>query len=608
MPVNTRSRGYRKKPGVEPPGSPRATPISPGVYLEPEEDLPDYSPTEATPSSAVVATIAQRGNEAARAEQLKEAAEARRQEKQRSIVNDLLSTDLPSLTKNGVPFSIEKSNPVLADFLHKTISQGPSEEEKLPPTPRVPQKVEPTKPLSTAEAVKAFEEQGASPAIAKKNAQNPQVVEQLEIGLSEGFGNIPRKTEGGLKADHKALLAAAQQKQQKSKQGKKVQLPNIEGFEHQDQKEFAQWLSHYSGIPPKLAGEWVKQEGGGYSNGGEAGPQNWLGVGYPAHPTSFSESPYFSGTPQQAAKATAEWMEGKIGGEYDYQAAPSIQGIPKLAKSGASEEEIRQYIEGPSAWGTGAINTAGTISVNGSTAGEAGAMPSMSSGPVPVPKGPRGKFFVNEGAHLRFVPTFAHHLEKLAKLSGEPVHVNEGFRTPEEQAKLVAEGYPAAPVGSSEHEKGLAADVELTDHQRELLSAAGLDLPVPGEDWHVQLSEPAAIEKAAAESATPVPGIAAAPSPVAPMTSLPSVAPTPEVTPSAGGGVIPSAAEMLGERKAEAAEPDRPSLANQLLFGGGENESPVNALLNSPLPSFGSPGTSEALSNEDLLKLLLERA
>lgn len=150
----------------------------------------------------------------------------------------------------------------------------------------------------------------------------------------------------------------------------KKSVPSIEGFEHQDQKEFAEWFSHYTKIPPKLAGEWVKQEGGGFSNGGEAGEQNWLGVGYPAHPTSFSQSSYFNHTtPKAAAKASAEWLEGKIGGDYAYQAASSIVGISHLAKSGASEQEIRSYIEGPSAWGTGAINTGGTISVSSSGGG-----------------------------------------------------------------------------------------------------------------------------------------------------------------------------------------------------------------------------------------------
>lgn len=157
---------------------------------------------------------------------------------------------------------------------------------------------------------------------------------------------------------------------EKKGKGQTVKLPSIEGFDNPDQKEFAEWFSHYSKLPPKLAGEWTKQEGGGWGStgvsGGQAGEQNWLGVGYPGRNTPMSESHYFNGvTPKQAAKNTALWIEGKIGHEFGYRAAPSIQRISQLAKGGASESQLRAYIEGPSEWGTGAINTGGTISVNG---------------------------------------------------------------------------------------------------------------------------------------------------------------------------------------------------------------------------------------------------
>lgn len=148
---------------------------------------------------------------------------------------------------------------------------------------------------------------------------------------------------------------------------KKILLPNIEGLVHPDQKEFAQWFSHYSKVPPKLAGEWVKQEGGGKSSGGEAGVFNQLGVGYPGHQTPFSQSPLFNTSARRAAKATSDWIEGKIGGRYGYKAAPSIQEIARLSKSGAPEAQIRSYIEGPSGWGTGTIAQSG-VTVNGKTA------------------------------------------------------------------------------------------------------------------------------------------------------------------------------------------------------------------------------------------------
>jgi hypothetical protein len=150
--------------------------------------------------------------------------------------------------------------------------------------------------------------------------------------------------------------------------------PHIAGLRNQAQTEFAEELSKKTGIPPKLAGEWVLQESGASAAGagGEAGEQNELGVGYPAHPTSFSQSPYFNRTtPKKAADATAKWMEGKIGSAYGYQAADSIQGIPRLAHGGATEDEIRAYIEGPSAWGTGHIAQIGVSAVPGKGAKKA---------------------------------------------------------------------------------------------------------------------------------------------------------------------------------------------------------------------------------------------
>lgn len=139
----------------------------------------------------------------------------------------------------------------------------------------------------------------------------------------------------------------------------KGKLPQFSGFTDKDQEEFAQWLTHYSGLNPKFVGNWVMAEGGGWGSdgvsGGEAGEQNWLGVGYPGEQTDMSRSHYFNNTtPKRAAKATAEWIEGKIGSEYDYQAAPSIQGLANF--KGRSAEETEAYLAGPSAWGTGSFS------------------------------------------------------------------------------------------------------------------------------------------------------------------------------------------------------------------------------------------------------------
>lgn len=98
---------------------------------------------------------------------------------------------------------------------------------------------------------------------------------------------------------------------------------------------FAKALADYTHLNPRAVGAWVASEGGAYEAGGQAGPQNWLGVGYPGHPTAFGRSPQFSGTPERAGRATGAWMEGKIGGGYGYRAAPGIQAIvPSAAHAG----------------------------------------------------------------------------------------------------------------------------------------------------------------------------------------------------------------------------------------------------------------------------------
>lgn len=93
------------------------------------------------------------------------------------------------------------------------------------------------------------------------------------------------------------------------------------------------------------------------------------------------------------------------------------------------------------------------------------------------------------------VPPMQVALVKLAKLSGEPVQVNEGFRTAQRQIDLAngaggATG-PAAAPGTSNHEFGLAADLQLTAKQTSLLGQAGLNnTAVGGEPWHVELNSP----------------------------------------------------------------------------------------------------------------------
>lgn len=93
---------------------------------------------------------------------------------------------------------------------------------------------------------------------------------------------------------------------------------------------------------------------------------------------------------------------------------------------------------------------------------------------------------------LKFQRPLAEALIALAKASGEPIQVNSGFRSNQEQAELYqaylnGTGNLAAPPGQSNHNHGAAADVNLTAKQRELAPQFGLGFPVSGEDWHIEL-------------------------------------------------------------------------------------------------------------------------
>lgn len=235
---------------------------------------------------------------------------------------------------------------------------------KPPKRPQIAAPKAPVVPKVAAAKVPVFKPTGVPFKYEGKKTAGAPTNAELKAAAKQG---TLKTNKGGFVTTPNVRKASRNVKQARKVVAKTNGPPKIAGLHTKEQAEFADYLSKFTGIPPKLAGEWVKQESGGSSagQGGEAGEQNQLGVGYPAHPTSFSESKFFNNTtPKAAAKATAKWMEGKIGAKFNYQAAPSIQGIPKLAKSGASEGQIRSYIEGPSAWGTGQISQSGVSVVS----------------------------------------------------------------------------------------------------------------------------------------------------------------------------------------------------------------------------------------------------
>lgn len=95
-------------------------------------------------------------------------------------------------------------------------------------------------------------------------------------------------------------------------------------------------------------------------------------------------------------------------------------------------------------------------------------------------------------------PGLLERLQALSAKTGRAIAVTSGFRTAGEQASLVASKgiydprtnpTGAAPVGSSNHETGMAADIS---PGREVFGGAaaayGLAFPIPGEPWHVELA------------------------------------------------------------------------------------------------------------------------
>jgi len=306
--------------------------------------------------------------------------------------------------------------------------------------------------------------------------------------------------------------------------------PTIAGITHgPTATRFAEVLAKETGISPQAIGAWVQSEGGGESgsSGGGAGLNNWLGVGYPAERTPFSDSAYFNGSPEKAAKATADWMKGKLTGVpgYDYTASSGIQEIiPKAAHKGPAAF-VQALAE--SGWGTDTSAVATNLSMISASKASGPAAKHLRGArkealnvglqiakqkpgpgaekPKGLPKGSSRYFVKGDGSeHLRFVPVFAKQLIKLAKASGEPIVVNSGFRTYSEQQASYQDylegGNLAAVPGTSNHEFGLAADLELSEKQRGMLSQFGLGLPVAGEDWHVEITDPKLREKAGYDS------------------------------------------------------------------------------------------------------------
>lgn len=121
---------------------------------------------------------------------------------------------------------------------------------------------------------------------------------------------------------------------------------------------------------------------------------------------------------------------------------------------------------------------------------------------ISVKKHLTGDIYAPKGTPLKTRLAFGRLLRKLAAAardSRQVWNVNSGIRSKAKQQELydkylAGDGPLAAKPGTSNHERGLAADVSAggnpvgaTWRRRRALQKYGLCLPVKGEAWHVEV-------------------------------------------------------------------------------------------------------------------------
>lgn len=276
------------------------------------------------------------------------------------------------------------------------------------------------------------------------------------------------------------------------------------------QRTFGTTLARLTGLSPRVIGAWMlSEQSGPYAASREQEENhNWLNIGFfDSGPGAITQEQVWR-DPREAARATAAFLQGTYGG-----ASEGIQSI--LGVAGRKDaEQIRAIAS--SGWATNPDyenlirGTYSQVSAQGSP-GPRGPRPRAVRRHV-QPTEPPAEIAAELGVPQRRAgisisrlnPDLKRSLVQLGRLSGEPVRVNEGFRTRFRQTELAAgrggATGPAAPPGTSPHEFGEAVDADLTSRQRELLPRVGLGTPVEGEPWHLELAG------AAGTSATPLAG------------------------------------------------------------------------------------------------------
>lgn len=284
------------------------------------------------------------------------------------------------------------------------------------------------------------------------------------------------------------------------------------------QKQFAVSVAKQTGLSPKVIAAQVLAEmsGGAAAQRDAEGYYNWLNIGHTdGGELSLTQDPGWRNN-KQAARLTADFIKGKRFGPGE--------GIQKIITTAGRPDSEQMAAITSSGWASsaygGSLDTYGSVGVKPGNTQRArkgrkiakqatqdlremgiqikpkpkatGAAPAK---PTYVNFSKTGtKWLVGTSGNevLKFQKPLATALIKLAKASGEPIQVNSGFRSNAEQAQLYqaylnGTGNLAAPPGQSNHNRGAAADVQLTARQRQLAPQFGLGFPVGGEDWHIEL-------------------------------------------------------------------------------------------------------------------------
>ena len=113
------------------------------------------------------------------------------------------------------------------------------------------------------------------------------------------------------------------------------------------------------------------------------------------------------------------------------------------------------------------------------------------------------EYRVHDGVDVSLVDPFASRLLRVLELFGGRVLIISGRRSLAEQQKLwdayLAGGNLAARPGTSNHEKGLAADLRIVDASvgwvevHNIARTYGIMFPIASEDWHCE-ADPSYIE------------------------------------------------------------------------------------------------------------------